>query len=44
MKGSQWVLARHFQGAPKEGDVKLVEFELPELKDGGKTILDKFAL
>ena len=38
MKGRKWILAKHFQGSPKEGDLKLVEFELPEIKEGGKPI------
>ena len=36
MKGRKWILAKHFQGSPKEGDLELVEFDVPEIKDGGK--------
>ena len=32
-----WVKCRDFSGIPKRGDFKLVEEELPALKDGGKT-------
>ena len=36
MKGRKWILTKHFQGSPKEGDLDLVEFDVPEIKDGGK--------
>ena len=36
MKGRKWILAKHFEGSPKEGDLRLVEFDVPEIKDGGK--------
>ena len=38
MKGRKWILAKHFQGSPKEGDLELVEFDVPEIKDGGKRV------
>ena len=38
MKGRKWILAKHFQGSPKAGDLKLVEFDLPEIKEGGKPV------
>lgn len=38
MKGRKWILAKHFQGSPKKGDLELVEFNVPEIKDGGKFI------
>jgi prostaglandin reductase 1 len=34
MKARKWILAKHFQGEPKEDDLELQEEELPELKDG----------
>ncbi|XP_044745393.1 prostaglandin reductase 1-like [Coccinella septempunctata] len=34
MKGKKFILQRQFVGAPKETDVKIVEEELPPLKDG----------
>ncbi|XP_072034680.1 prostaglandin reductase 1-like [Amphiura filiformis] len=34
MKGKRWVIAKRFQGAPKDGDLTLEDFELPDLKDG----------
>jgi prostaglandin reductase 1 len=33
MKAKRWILANHFDGFPKEDDLKLVEEDLPELKD-----------
>ena len=35
MKGKKFVYARQFQGMPKEGDLQIVEEELPGRKDGG---------
>jgi prostaglandin reductase 1 len=34
VKASKFILARHFDGFPKTDDLKLVEEELPALKDG----------
>lgn len=31
----KFVLAKHFDGPPKESDLQLVEEELPPIKDGG---------
>ena len=31
MKGQKWILVQHFQGPPKEGDMELVEFDIPEI-------------
>lgn len=36
VKAKKYILHQHFSGFPKESDLKLVEQELPELKDGGK--------
>ncbi|XP_054749225.2 prostaglandin reductase 1-like [Lytechinus pictus] len=33
-KGKRWLLVKHFDGFPKESDMRLEEFDLPELKDG----------
>ncbi|XP_038047403.1 prostaglandin reductase 1-like [Patiria miniata] len=33
-KGKKWVLEKHFQGMPKRSDMKIVEFDLPPIKDG----------
>ncbi|MEE6522582.1 hypothetical protein FKM82_021179, partial [Ascaphus truei] len=30
-----WAMVKHFTGAPKLADFKLIEKELPPLKDGG---------
>lgn len=35
VKAKKWILAHHFDGTPKDSDMKLVEETLPELKDGG---------
>lgn len=32
----KFVLAKYFDGVPKESDLELIEEELPPLKDGGK--------
>ncbi|XP_072163791.1 prostaglandin reductase 1-like [Diadema setosum] len=32
--GRRWVLVKYFEGHPKDGDVRLEEFEIPPLKDG----------
>lgn len=32
----KFVLVKHFDGAPKVTDLKLIEEELPSIKDGGK--------
>jgi hypothetical protein len=35
MKTKKFILAKHFVGEPKESDLKLVEEDLPALKDRG---------
>ena len=35
VKARKWILVKHFEGFPKDSDLKLVEEELPALKDGG---------
>lgn len=32
----KFVLAKQFDGPPKESDLEIVEEELPSIKDGGK--------
>jgi prostaglandin reductase 1 len=34
MKARKWILAKHFEGVPKDSDLELVEEELPSLTDG----------
>lgn len=34
----KFVLAKYFDGPPKESDLQLIEEELPPLKNGGKFI------
>lgn len=34
MKAKKWTLVKHFDGFPKDSDLKLVEEDLPEVKDG----------
>ncbi|KRT78550.1 hypothetical protein AMK59_8754 [Oryctes borbonicus] len=34
MKAKRFILERYFEGMPKESDLRLVEEELPEIKDG----------
>lgn len=35
VKSKNLLIVKHFEGEPKESDFKLVEEELPPLKDGG---------
>ena len=35
-KGKRFILAKHFQGLPKHSNFQLKEFDIPELKNGGK--------
>ena len=37
VRAKYWIKAQNFSGQPKPEDFKLVEEELPELKNGGKT-------
>lgn len=39
-----WVMAKKFDGFPKLSDFKIVEEELPELKEGGHVILIFFQI
>lgn len=34
--GKKFVLAKHFVGKPKDGDLVLKTFEVPPVQDGGK--------
>lgn len=36
VKARKYVLVKPFEGFPKKEDLKIVEEELPPLKDGGK--------
>lgn len=36
VKAKIFILAKHFDGYPKETDLKLIEEELPPIKNGGK--------
>jgi prostaglandin reductase 1 len=38
VKTKKFIFARHFDGEPKEDDFKLVEEELPPLKEGGEAM------
>ena len=42
VKAKSWVKLREFSGTPTKDDFKLVEEDLPELKDGGTVILFLF--
>lgn len=35
IRAQKYVLTKYFQGEPKKSDFKIVEEELPPLKDGG---------
>jgi hypothetical protein len=35
MLAKKWILAKHFDGEPNDSNLKLVEEELPELKENG---------
>lgn len=39
VKAQKYVLTKYFQGEPKKSDFKIVEEELPELKEGGNLVL-----
>ena len=39
VKAKTWVKLREFSGTPTKDDFKLVEENLPELKDGGRVAL-----
>lgn len=36
IRAQKYVLTKYFQGEPKKSDFKIVEEELPQLKDGGR--------
>lgn len=36
VKATKYVLAKYFDGFPKRDDLKVVEEDLPPLKDGGR--------
>lgn len=38
-KGKKFILARHFEGSPTHDNFKLVEFDIPNLQEGGKVVL-----
>lgn len=38
VKAKKFIIQKHFDGFPKREDLKLVEEELPALKDGGERI------
>ena len=38
VKAQVWIKVRELSGVPTKDDFKLVEEELPALKDGGRTI------
>ena len=38
VKAQVWIKVREFSGVPMKDDFKLVEEELPALKDGGRTV------
>ena len=42
VKAKTWVKLREFSGTPTKDDFKLVEENLPELKDGGRVVLFLF--
>lgn len=37
-KAQKYVLTQQFKGDPKKEDFKIVEEEIPDLKDGGKSL------
>lgn len=39
VKTRYFLITNRFEGEPKETDFKLIEEELPDLKDGGKTFV-----
>ena len=40
MKAKKWILAKHFDGFPKDSDLQFVEESIDDvLKDGGGTLL-----
>ena len=41
-KAKVWIKVKEFSGTPTMDNLKLVEEELPELKDGGIIIVHKF--
>lgn len=41
VKAKKYVLAKQFDGFPKQGDLKIVEEELPPLKKDGMSLVFK---
>ena len=39
VKAKMWIKAKEFSGTPTKENFKLVEEDLPELKDGGRTFV-----
>lgn len=33
MNSKKWILAKHFEGFPKEENLQLIDYTLPELKE-----------
>lgn len=38
VQAKSWILLKHFDGFPKDSDFEVKVEELPELRDGGKTV------
>lgn len=36
LTGKTYILEKHFSGFPKKDDLKISEYEVPALKEGGK--------
>lgn len=36
LTGTAYILEKHFVGFPKKEDLKITEYEVPTLKEGGK--------
>ena len=43
VKAKVWLKEKDFSGSPSIDNLKLVEEELPELKDGGTSVIGVFA-
>ena len=41
VKAKKFILAKHFEGEPKQSNFKLVDEDLPEIKEDGKCVVDK---
>lgn len=40
MKAQKWILAKHFEGVPKDSDLELVDEDLSGLNEGGENIFE----